>query len=215
VTAGFDGVELHGANGYLIHQFIDASCNNRPASDPYGGSIENRARFLFDILDATTQAIGQEKVALRLSPYTTFQQSRLLSLPARTAFVNLFFPRRTVGHEPTETYLWICREIKRKYPKLAYIHIVEDNDVWRGMETSEPRGNDPFRAIWRTTTTPKEVTKMPKLDASKKTQAAFEEPTPDSPTAYISCSGYVRETALDVCEQKGDLIAVGRYFISK
>ena len=66
VDAGFDGVEIHGANGYLIQQFLSTNVNKR--SDQYGGSIENRARFLFEILEAVTAEIGSERTGLRLSP---------------------------------------------------------------------------------------------------------------------------------------------------
>ena len=64
--AGFDGVELHGANGYLVQQFLGTNANLR--TDEYGGSIENRARFLFEILDAMIAEIGAARVGLRLSP---------------------------------------------------------------------------------------------------------------------------------------------------
>ncbi len=64
--AGFDGVELHGANGYFIHQFLSAQSNGR--TDEYGGTIENRARFLFEVIDAVHEALPPERVALRLSP---------------------------------------------------------------------------------------------------------------------------------------------------
>jgi N-ethylmaleimide reductase len=64
--AGFDGVQLHGANGYLVDQFLHESSNQR--SDEYGGSLENRARFLFEVLDALLSVWGADKVAVRLSP---------------------------------------------------------------------------------------------------------------------------------------------------
>lgn len=64
--AGFDGVELHGANGYLLQQFFSKNSNLR--TDEYGGSIENRARILFDILDELKQVVELKKVALRLNP---------------------------------------------------------------------------------------------------------------------------------------------------
>jgi N-ethylmaleimide reductase len=67
VEAGFDGVEVHGANAYLIDQFITASANTR--NDRYGGTVENRSRFLLEILDELTATIGAEKVGLRLSPH--------------------------------------------------------------------------------------------------------------------------------------------------
>lgn len=70
IEAGFDGIELHGANGYLIEQFISPSTNQR--TDEYGGSIENRSRFLLEVAEATGQAIGFDKVGVRLSPYGVF-----------------------------------------------------------------------------------------------------------------------------------------------
>ncbi|HEX5340690.1 MAG TPA: alkene reductase, partial [Gammaproteobacteria bacterium] len=66
MQAGFDGVEIHGANGYLIEQFLRDSSNHR--TDEYGGSIENRARFLFDVVGEVSDAIGSDKVGVRLSP---------------------------------------------------------------------------------------------------------------------------------------------------
>lgn len=68
-AAGFDGVEVHGANGYLINQFLTTGTNNR--RDSYGGSIENRARFLFEVLDAVTTE-WPDRTGLRLSPAGTF-----------------------------------------------------------------------------------------------------------------------------------------------
>ena len=70
VDAGFDGVELHAANGYLIDQFLQSSSNAR--TDRYGGSIENRCRLLLDTTDALCRAIGAERVGVRLSPYGRF-----------------------------------------------------------------------------------------------------------------------------------------------
>ncbi|OYT88855.1 MAG: alkene reductase [Burkholderiales bacterium PBB3] len=70
IAAGFDGVEVHGANGYLIDQFLRDGCNQR--TDNYGGSIENRARFLFEVLTAVTAAVGADRVGLRLSPLNSY-----------------------------------------------------------------------------------------------------------------------------------------------
>lgn len=69
MEAGFDGVEIHGANTYLIHQFLATSANQR--TDAYGGSVENRARLLFEVLEAVTEAVGSGRVGIRLSPEDT------------------------------------------------------------------------------------------------------------------------------------------------
>jgi len=73
MEAGFDGVEVHAANGYLIEQFLNANVNTR--TDDYGGSIEGRNRFTLEVLAATTQAIGSQHVGLRLSPYGVFNST--------------------------------------------------------------------------------------------------------------------------------------------
>lgn len=72
--AGFDGVEIHGANGYLIDQFLRESANQR--TDEYGGSLENRARFLTEVLEAVTEVMGSGRVGLRLSPLNSFQSMK-------------------------------------------------------------------------------------------------------------------------------------------
>jgi N-ethylmaleimide reductase len=66
IAAGFDGVEVHGANGYLIDQFLRDGTNKR--ADAYGGSIENRTRFLLEVVDAVIAAVGAERTGLRISP---------------------------------------------------------------------------------------------------------------------------------------------------
>lgn len=70
IAAGFDGVEIHAANGYLVDQFLRDGSNQR--TDAYGGSIENRARLLLEIVDATAAAIGANRIGVRLSPTSSF-----------------------------------------------------------------------------------------------------------------------------------------------
>ncbi|EGT3626899.1 alkene reductase [Morganella morganii] len=71
VAAGFDGIEIHGGNGYLIDQFLRTNSNHR--TDAYGGSQENRIRFLLEIVQAVSAKIGADKVGVRLAPYVTFK----------------------------------------------------------------------------------------------------------------------------------------------
>lgn len=101
--AGFDGVELHGANGYLIHQFLTTQANQR--TDRYGGTIENRARFLFDVIDAVHEVLPPERVALRLSPSMNDMQG--LNLDDRTA----------------ETFDYVVNRLNSS--QLAYLHLLE------------------------------------------------------------------------------------------
>lgn len=103
--AGFDGVEVHGANGYLIDQFLQDGSNHR--TDRYGGSIENRSRLLLEIVDEVIKIWGKNPVGVRLSPYGTFNDMRdsdpvalftyvLQQLGARgITFVDLIEPRAT------------------------------------------------------------------------------------------------------------------------
>ncbi|KAJ3794410.1 hypothetical protein GGU11DRAFT_689892, partial [Lentinula aff. detonsa] len=101
--ADFDGVEIHIANGYLINQFLEDVSNNR--TDEYGGSIENRARFGLEIIEAATKKIGQEKVGVRFSPWSTFQDMRM--------------------QDPIPTYSYMVKTIKNLYPNFAYISVCE------------------------------------------------------------------------------------------
>ncbi|NQZ92942.1 MAG: alkene reductase [Moritella sp.] len=71
IEAGFDGVEIHGGNGYLIDQFLRTNSNKR--TDNYGGTRENRLRFLLEVVDAVIEEIGADKVGVRLAPFITFK----------------------------------------------------------------------------------------------------------------------------------------------
>ncbi|KAF5707975.1 NADPH2 dehydrogenase chain OYE2 [Fusarium mundagurra] len=87
IKAGFDGVEIHGANGYLLDQFLQDVSNQR--DDQYGGSIENRSRLITEILERVVQAIGPERVGIRLSPWSTFQSMRMKDpIPQFTDVIN-------------------------------------------------------------------------------------------------------------------------------
>src|SRR5690606_39177340 len=73
IEAGFDGIEIHGAHGYLLDAFLRDGANHR--TDAYGGSIENRARFLIEVMAAAIDEIGADKVGVRLSPVSPVNDS--------------------------------------------------------------------------------------------------------------------------------------------
>jgi len=75
IKAGFDGVEVHGANGFLIDQFTQDTCNKR--TDDWGGSIEKRSRFGLEVAKAVVAAVGADRVGVRLSPFSTFQGMKM------------------------------------------------------------------------------------------------------------------------------------------
>lgn len=100
MAAGFDGVELHGANGYLFEQFINGDLNRR--EDRYGGSIENRLRFTLETVDAVAASIGSAKTGIRLAPYGRFGDMH--------------------GYDDEQdTWLTLGRELATR--ALAYVHI--------------------------------------------------------------------------------------------
>ena len=106
ISAGCDGVELHGANGYLLEQFIRPNSNQR--SDRYGGAIENRARFVLEVADAVIQAIGKDRVGIRLSPYGVFNDMPLYD-----------------GMDADYTYL--AQQLNAR--GLVYIHLVDHSPM--------------------------------------------------------------------------------------
>ncbi|MDB5273981.1 MAG: nemA 1 [Chitinophagaceae bacterium] len=102
IAAGFDGVELHGANGYLLEQFISPISNIR--KDQYGGSIENRSRFVLEVAAEVAHAIGKDKTGIRLSPYGVASD---------------------MPHYPEidATYDYLSKELNKL--DIAYIHLVD------------------------------------------------------------------------------------------
>jgi len=101
IKAGFDGVEIHSANGYLLDQFLRDGSNKR--ADIYGGSIENRARFLMEVTKAVVDAIGSDKVGLRLSPVNPFNDMR--------------------DSNPQAVFNYVTEQLNQF--NLAYLHVVE------------------------------------------------------------------------------------------
>jgi N-ethylmaleimide reductase len=126
--AGFDGVEVHGANGYLLEQFLQTRSNRR--TDQYGGSIENRARLLLEVTNAVIDAWSADRVAVRLSPYGVSNDSG--------------------EADPMPLYSYVVRELDKL--SLAYLHFVEPRTSGVGraevFHNNVPKAYELFRPMW-------------------------------------------------------------------
>jgi len=129
LQAGFDGVEIHGANGYLIEQFLQSHTNLR--SDRYGGSIENRARFLMEVTQAVTEIWGADRVGVRLSPYGVANGSG--------------------EAQPMPLYSHVIKALDPL--GLAYLHFIEPRASGAGRaevnHQNVPQAMVLFRPLWR------------------------------------------------------------------
>lgn len=123
LDADFDGVEIHGANGYLINQFIDSQANSR--IDDYGGSLHNRLRFLREVTEAVVAVTGHERVGVRLAPLTTLQGA--------------------VDDTPQATYLAAAKVLDEV--GVAYIHIAEAD--WDDAPEMPAAFKEALRMIYR------------------------------------------------------------------
>ena len=131
MEAGFDGVEIMAANGFIFDQFLSSELN--PRTDEYGGSVENRQRFLLETVDAISAAIGSNKVGLRISPFGRIYDRRLMKVKKRfgpvslrpsanvswlmcTSIINLFIHRHRYlpVSKPRSVKLWGHRYCRRR-----------------------------------------------------------------------------------------------------
>lgn len=121
------GVEVHSASGYLPDQFLQTTSNER--TDDYGGSIENRIRFITEVIDAIAMVIGAERTSLRLSPWSTFQSMRM--------------------PDPKPTFSALVKYLVEHHPRLAYIHLVERRiDGANNIGDSSDESSDFLLDIW-------------------------------------------------------------------
>ncbi|KAI8367879.1 hypothetical protein EDC96DRAFT_564597 [Choanephora cucurbitarum] len=128
IEAGFDGVEVHSANGYLLDQFINSGSNQR--TDEYGGSIENRTRFALEVVEAIAGAIGPERTAIRFSPNGSVQGMQ--------------------DDTPAETWGYLTRQLQQHHPRLAYLHFIESrSDFNNENKVNTVDTLDLYREIWK------------------------------------------------------------------
>lgn len=120
VEAGFDGVEIHAANGYLVDQFLQDTCNKR--TDNYGGSVENRSRFAIEVTQAVVDAVGADKTGIRLSPFSKFQGMRM--------------------DDPISQFSHIIKKLNDL--NLAYLHLVESRVAGDG----DAEGHDSLKPLY-------------------------------------------------------------------
>lgn len=108
ILAGFDGVELHGANGYLLEQFLNPNVNNR--TDQYGGSLINRSRLIVELTEAIAAAIGPDKVGIRFSPFSQLSDQGFYD-----------------AEEVHQTYIYLSSELNKL--GIAYIHLSTNPEI--------------------------------------------------------------------------------------
>jgi N-ethylmaleimide reductase len=114
--AGFDGVEVHGANGYLLDQFLQDGSNQR--NDQYGGSVENRARLLLEVVDAVIAVWGAGRVGVRLSPYGTFNDMR--------------------DSDPIKLFTYVLEQLSSR--GVGYAHVIEPRSSAAGSQDGNIAG---------------------------------------------------------------------------
>jgi 2,4-dienoyl-CoA reductase-like NADH-dependent reductase (Old Yellow Enzyme family) len=128
IEAGFDGVEIHSANGYLLDQFINSNCNKR--TDIYGGSIENRCRFPLEVVDAIADAIGADRVGIRFSPWSEFQD--------------------IADDTPYETWGYLTKALQERHSDLAFLDFIEPRADFTVDSYGEQKDSlEPFRKEWK------------------------------------------------------------------
>ena len=191
-AAGFDGVEVHGANGYLIDQFLRDGTNQR--TDEYGGSVENRCRFLFEILEAVCEVMGSGSVGLRLSPINGFndiKDSDPVDLSTYLALAlndfNLAYTHIIRGDQTGQTEADIVKPFSDHYEGALILNMGYDADT--GAREIENGTGDAISYG-------RHFLANPDLPERFKQDAKLNEPNPD--TFYTQGSeGYTDYPALD------------------
>ncbi|KAL6703055.1 hypothetical protein ACN47E_010262 [Coniothyrium glycines] len=190
IEAGFDGIEIHAANGYLLDQFLHDNVNKR--TDQYGGSIEGRTRFPLEVIKECTKAIGADRVGIRLTPYNYFQNTK--------------------DSDPNTHWEYLCEKIASlpQDERPVYVHMVEprfdevldEQAKLDALATYTSKGSAGVEA---------EATVKPKGS----TLVTFRRILARGGVAFIAAGGFNRDNAAPKVEAgDADLIIFGRWFIA-
>ncbi|KAK7180788.1 hypothetical protein DPSP01_009254 [Paraphaeosphaeria sporulosa] len=188
--AGFDGIEIHGANGYLLEQFLHDNVNNR--TDEYGGSIDGRIRFPLEVIKECCKAIGADRVGIRLSPYNYFQDTK--------------------DSKPNEHWEYLCEKIAAlpEDERPAYVHMIEP----RFDEVLDEQAK--LDALSSYTSNPNEGVEA-ELSIKPKTNnlSRFREVLAKGNVRFLAAGNFNRDNAVPKLDAgDADLIIFGRHFIA-
>jgi 2,4-dienoyl-CoA reductase-like NADH-dependent reductase (Old Yellow Enzyme family) len=205
ITAGFDGVEIHGytphfstfyisqltqsnrANGYLLEQFLHDNVNKR--TDSYGGSIENRCRFPLEVITAVTAAIGASKTGIRLSPYNYYQDTR--------------------DSDPNTHWAYLCEKIASlpEENRVAYVHMVEP----RFDEELDEQGKMAALAAYSKTAIPIKGLQTTSVNSL----VPFKKILEKGGVKFLACGNFNRDNVEQKVESgDADAVVMGRWFIA-
>ncbi|KAF2806743.1 FMN-linked oxidoreductase [Mytilinidion resinicola] len=186
--AGFDAVEIHGANGYLLDQFLHDNVNTR--TDAYGGSVENRCRFPLEVIAAVSEAIGGDRTGIRLSPYNYFQDTK--------------------DSNPNEHWKYLCEQIAAlpENQRPAYVHMVEP----RFDEVLDEQAKMDALASYSSAAEGVEAEATVK---TKNSLIPFRRILAKAGIKFLAAGGFNRDNAAPALEaDSADAIIFGRWFIA-
>jgi len=189
IEAGFDGVEIHAANGYLLDQFLHDNVNIR--TDAYGGSIENRVRFPLEVIKAVTSAIGAERTGIRVSPFNYYQDTK--------------------DSDPMAHWAYLCEQIAAlpTENRLAYVHSVEPRFDEVLTESQK------FESLGAGKITVKTAGAGASSDAPSYSLTPFRKIVQKAGIKFLAAGHYNRDNALAPLEKDElDAVVFGKWFIA-
>ncbi|EXJ83038.1 hypothetical protein A1O3_06855 [Capronia epimyces CBS 606.96] len=199
IAAGFDGVEIHGANGYLIEQFLHDNINQR--TDQYGGNIQNRCRFPLEVLRAVTSAVGSERTGIRLSPFNYFHGTR--------------------DSDPMGHWAYLCEQIVAlpRSNRPAYVNSIQPQFDEMLSEEAKMKALAASASTSTTASTSASASLLAsasaKQDTSTYSLTPFRRILQRGDIKFLAAGNYNRDNALPTIENdEADGVIFGRHFIA-